>query len=121
MKLRLCAPTTLSRSSTSLSSRPRPPYAQFSLHDALPIYQRMVMDERIAAARALGHFNQRPAAQALVKVLQTEKDVALRDRVQDRKSTRLNSSHLGNSYAVFCFKKKKRDVPCRLCSAVLPG
>src|SRR5437899_1852000 len=28
-------------------------------------------------------------------------------RRQDRKSTRLNSSHLGISYAVFCFKKKK--------------
>src|SRR5258705_9890008 len=26
---------------------------------------------------------------------------------EDRKSTRLNSSHLGISYAVFCFKKKK--------------
>src|ERR1035438_5583449 len=26
----------------------------------------------------------------------------------DRKSTRLNSSHLGNSYAVFCLKKKRR-------------
>src|SRR5205814_5277883 len=29
--------------------------------------------------------------------------------VQDRKSTRLNSSHLGISYAVFCLKKKKHD------------
>src|SRR5947199_2925428 len=28
---------------------------------------------------------------------------------QDRKSTRLNSSHLGISYAVFCLKKKKQD------------
>src|SRR5256885_7524152 len=28
-------------------------------------------------------------------------------RVQDRKSTRLNSSHLVISYAVFCLKKKK--------------
>src|SRR5258705_3746302 len=28
-------------------------------------------------------------------------------RVGDRKSTRLNSSHLGIAYAVFCFKKKK--------------
>src|ERR1039458_1862271 len=27
----------------------------------------------------------------------------------DRKSTRLNSSHLGISYAVFCLKKKKHD------------
>src|SRR5437899_8234159 len=26
----------------------------------------------------------------------------------DRKSTRLNSSHLGISYAVFCLKKKRR-------------
>src|SRR5690349_23765498 len=29
------------------------------------------------------------------------------DRGQDRKSTRLNSSHVEKSYAVFCFKKKK--------------
>src|SRR5258705_10119985 len=27
----------------------------------------------------------------------------------DRKSTRLNSSHLGISYAVFCLKKKKNN------------
>src|SRR5262245_34209890 len=36
-------------------------------------------------------------------VLSTEARVAL----TDRKSTRLNSSHLGISYAVFCLKKKK--------------
>src|SRR5436853_6308603 len=29
--------------------------------------------------------------------------------VADRKSTRLNSSHLGISYAVFCLKKKKKN------------
>src|ERR1035441_7846866 len=29
-------------------------------------------------------------------------------RLLDRKSTRLNSSHLGISYAVFCLKKRKR-------------
>src|SRR5947199_7888283 len=29
-------------------------------------------------------------------------------RQTDRKSTRLNSSHLGISYAVFCLKKKKK-------------
>src|SRR5438045_8176859 len=28
----------------------------------------------------------------------------------DRKSTRLNSSHLGISYAVFCLKKKRAEV-----------
>src|SRR3712207_7048862 len=30
-------------------------------------------------------------------------------RVQDRKSTRLNSSHANISYAVFCLKKKKKN------------
>src|SRR5205814_10374470 len=29
-------------------------------------------------------------------------------KFQDRKSTRLNSSHLGISYAVFCLKKKNK-------------
>src|SRR2546426_9036771 len=29
---------------------------------------------------------------------------------QDRKSTRLNSSHLVISYAVFCLKKKKKKI-----------
>src|SRR3712207_7939011 len=32
---------------------------------------------------------------------------AAADLVQDRKSTRLNSSHANISYAVFCLKKKK--------------
>src|SRR5438045_7068106 len=32
-----------------------------------------------------------------------------RDGELDRKSTRLNSSHLGISYAVFCLKKKKKQ------------
>src|SRR2546426_12569653 len=39
------------------------------------------------------------------------------ERLQDRKSTRLNSSHLVISYAVFCLKKKKKKkmyVACRL-------
>src|ERR1039458_9728186 len=31
----------------------------------------------------------------------------------DRKSTRLNSSHLGISYAVFCLKKKKKYTCCQ--------
>src|SRR5437868_9661409 len=29
----------------------------------------------------------------------------------DRKSTRLNSSHVSISYAVFCLKKKKKNIP----------
>src|SRR5438045_7413086 len=39
-----------------------------------------------------------------IKVL----DLGRKFRREDRKSTRLNSSHLGISYAVFCLKKKMR-------------
>src|SRR2546426_5865008 len=49
--------------------------------------------------------------------------VSVGDHGEDRKSTRLNSSHLVISYAVFCLKKKKsypllalrlraKDLPC---------
>src|ERR1035438_8428560 len=38
--------------------------------------------------------------------------------VPDRKSTRLNSSHLGISYAVFCLKKKK-DLHARVASTLV--
>src|SRR5690349_24566863 len=58
-----------------------------SLHDALPICAR---HHGVAAVRALR------ASRKRVPVL--------RDR--DRKSTRLNSSHVEISYAVFCLKKK---------------
>src|SRR5256885_3480281 len=49
-------------------------------------------------------------------------DSARTASVRDRKSTRLNSSHLVISYAVFCLKKKKQDAPGALgfhCCVVL--
>src|SRR5256885_9045106 len=43
--------------------------------------------------------------------------VAVTNRLADRKSTRLNSSHLVISYAVFCLKKKKKTIPhCKVMS-----
>src|SRR5258705_10218257 len=39
---------------------------------------------------------------------QKQQWLALTGQLVDRKSTRLNSSHLGISYAVFCLKKKKQ-------------
>src|SRR6202522_138573 len=36
--------------------------------------------------------------------------------VEDRKSTRLNSSHLRISYAVFCLKKKTKPAQGRRCT-----
>src|SRR5256885_8981339 len=60
-----------------------------SLHDALPIFVEPV-DQRAGSAVAIAvEFRVRHAELA-----------------QDRKSTRLNSSHLVISYAVFCLKKK---------------
>src|SRR3989337_358957 len=41
-------------------------------------------------------------------------------RQQDRKSTRLNSSHGSISYAVFCLKKKKDGLGARLRPLTLP-
>src|SRR5256885_6545904 len=46
-------------------------------------------------------------------------DAALGDGqfgMADRKSTRLNSSHLVISYAVFCLKKKKRNIDVDIAS-----
>src|SRR4051812_49584525 len=37
--------------------------------------------------------------------------------VQDRKSTRLNSSHMSISYAVFCLKKKKKKHKNMICQS----
>src|SRR5699024_4456652 len=37
---------------------------------------------------------------------ETERLLNMEDILQDRKSTRLNSSHVSISYAVFCLKKK---------------
>src|SRR5207249_10450172 len=60
-----------------------------SLHDALPISYVHGFQAR--------HGRQHPGAADL------DPDVE-----QDRKSTRLNSSHVSISYAVFCLKKKKK-------------
>jgi len=43
----------------------------------------------------------------LLKPIYANMNVFGKVTITDRKSTRLNSSHLGISYAVFCLKKKK--------------
>src|SRR5205814_10662103 len=70
-----------------------------SLHDALPIYHRRLQGRDPGQCRGAGLCDSRLDLRAG------------RDRCHsrgDRKSTRLNSSHLGISYAVFCLKKKKK-------------
>jgi HEAT repeat protein len=45
--------------------------------------KQQALDVRIAAVRALGRFSHYQATEALVRVLQTEKDPALRDRAHE--------------------------------------
>src|SRR2546430_13412485 len=45
-----------------------------------------------------------------VQALAEAAGIARRDLFEDRKSTRLNSSHSQISYAVFCLKKKKKPL-----------
>src|SRR2546426_5929720 len=70
-----------------------------SLHDALPICGA-------AARRGPGVCGCRPARGAPRGAASVPAHPARGAR--DRKSTRLNSSHLVISYAVFCLKKKKK-------------
>src|SRR5437868_8715916 len=63
-----------------------------SLHDALPIYSRI--NSHQTAARGGRAPRWRPGLRQWLR------------RRRDRKSTRLNSSHVSISYAVFCSKKK---------------
>src|SRR5690606_40462146 len=85
----------------------------FPYTDALPIFAIPVqtqpfqaVDERghgcFGRAFAIGIFN----AQQHLAALVLGKGPA-EQRGADRKSTRLNSSHVKISYAVFCLKKKK--------------
>src|SRR5438045_4440992 len=69
------------------------------LHDALPISDGVHVSAcvDIVSPDLLGRHRHRGADLRALHSLQP---------VADRKSTRLNSSHLGISYAVFCLKKK---------------
>src|SRR5690606_41935508 len=74
-----------------------------SLHDALPIFQLQGVHHRLAMPEA-GEYIQ-PGGDVLQ--IEQHRAVAVRRLVDpDRKSTRLNSSHVKISYAVFCLKKK---------------
>src|SRR5436305_15318792 len=75
-----------------------------SLHDALPICLKMVKTarDRDMTARELADEMSSYFSEMAEKL-----DISC-DRL-DRKSTRLNSSHVRISYAVFCLKKKKKN------------
>src|SRR5256885_13068784 len=67
---------------------------------------------RSNAAAAAATWPPHPASQGLVQMFGVLIDTII--ICSDRKSTRLNSSHLVISYAVFCLKKKKLSVTSRI-------
>src|SRR3712207_7959512 len=80
-----------------------------SLHDALPIYEPLELPGHpVLVARN----DVQVGPPALASPALGERDprrLGVHDRLVDRKSTRLNSSHANISYAVFCLKKKKQE------------
>src|SRR5699024_11805039 len=96
------------------------PASTLSLHDALPI---LVVDSgkdgwetqpgfpdlaaEIQAAATTAGLRAAPAGLGFVQAFLSAEDAA-QVRALDRKSTRLNSSHVSSSYAVFCLQKKNK-------------
>src|SRR5690606_39276730 len=87
-----------------------------SLHDALPIYTRgnALTFQKVAGLECDFHFRAGCEDRHLGIVACGSKLIGAESRqvlvamlgAEDRKSTRLNSSHVKISYAVFCLKKK---------------
>src|SRR3712207_8991411 len=75
-----------------------------SLHDALPISAEQRAGQ---LADFLDEPGERPGRPALAITLAVQPPHLALELGEDRKSTRLNSSHANISYAVFCLKKKK--------------
>src|SRR5437870_10147726 len=78
-----------------------PEFYTLSLHDALPISVRRHRPQNVGR----GNLGGLPGLDEL--------DRHLAAIELDRKSTRLNSSHVAISYAVFCLKKKKKVLRIR--------
>src|SRR5207253_3608977 len=74
-----------------------------SLHDALPIYLAKMKDKAIVGN--IGHFDNEIDMAGLKKIKGIKRTNIKPQYDIDRKSTRLNSSHVAISYAVFCLKK----------------
>src|SRR5690606_39564978 len=98
-------------------SRPAPTYIYtLSLHDALPIFvAREELLDRAVDVDLVKEMHAAPQIEAEHHRLEPERlhPPGRARRERDRKSTRLNSSHVKISYAVFCLKKKKRYTAAR--------
>src|SRR5690606_42086368 len=77
-----------------------------SLHDALPIYK---LPDLLKGSGVQQKINSFSCCQLSFFMLGFQPFFAATEQcLVDRKSTRLNSSHVKISYAVFCLKKKNK-------------
>src|SRR5690606_41849102 len=102
----------------SFNSTATTEFYTLSLHDALPIYVMLLQSQgdprQFAWSSREDHTDWNFASTtntAGFLNLETETPLlrGVNVRGGDRKSTRLNSSHVKISYAVFCLKKKKNN------------
>src|SRR5699024_12322318 len=100
-----CATLNAPRTSSFLITHPHTTYLpSLPLHDALPICTRRLScpfgmrSRRLSRPRLIG---------SSTRVGLSSRQLGT--RLLDRKSTRLNSSHVSISYAVFCLNKKKKQ------------
>src|SRR5256885_9654492 len=77
-----------------------------SLHDALPISTMVLTDASVVLSMDAPASTVTFSVMAPTTMLKFMEIVSARCSVTDRKSTRLNSSHLVISNAVFCLKKR---------------
>src|SRR5437870_7271892 len=87
---------SVSRSVVFFMNTAAPATYTLSLHDALPI-------------SGLFSTSRPSSGSASIRNCSTWPDIMACAPSRDRKSTRLNSSHVAISYAVFCLKKKTGD------------
>src|SRR5690606_41921315 len=109
--LLFCFPHLSSLSSFSfffLHDTPTTEIYTLSLHDLFRSRRQSRTEEGVVIGRAhvadVAHIRGKDFG---LPTRAAEQEAAL-GRALDRKSTRLNSSHVKISYAVFCLKKKKR-------------
>src|SRR5439155_19666627 len=98
-----------------------PPTTQIytlSLHDALPIFSIyppiLPHSAQLSSNKATSYQNASDSHSMCYEVIPRydfcgHNGNRSEELLRDRKSTRLNSSHVAISYAVFCLKKKKKE------------
>src|SRR5690606_40524027 len=107
------------RAAIVVTHRPAPSIYTLSLHDALPISpesEPAMVSAEAGEGEGVAAGSMAPLCRAARRAWRraAPQRAASRGRSAsraraDRKSTRLNSSHVKISYAVFCLKKKKQQ------------